>query len=66
MQHEGCEPDSSAPEVLLSQFCAVSPVVFNSVRSSCDCLAHRFGNAADRRRTGAPGYGSDMTDAEVE
>jgi hypothetical protein len=29
----------------------------------CDCLAHRFGNAADRpgRR---PRYGSDMSDAE--
>ncbi|MET7458524.1 transposase [Streptomyces sp. NPDC005574] len=63
MQHEGCEANSSAPEVLLSQFYAVSPVVFNSARSSCDCLAHRFGNAADRPDR-VPVYGSDMTDAQ--
>jgi transposase len=39
------------------------PVSSNSHVSSCDCLAHRFGNAADR-----PGrvrrYPSDMTDTE--
>jgi hypothetical protein len=63
VQHEGCEADSSAPEALLSQFYAVSPVVFNSARSSCDCLAHRFGNAADRPDR-VPVYGSDMTDAQ--
>jgi transposase len=63
VQHEGCEANSSAPEVLLSQFYAVSPGVFNSVRSSCDCLAHRFGNAADRPDR-VPVYGSDMTDAQ--
>ena len=35
----------------------------NPVARSCDCLAHRFGNAGDRpdRR---PRYPSDMTDAE--
>lgn len=36
---------------------------FNSAVVSCDCLAHRFGNAADhpdRQRE----YDSDMTDAE--
>ncbi|MER7897631.1 transposase [Streptomyces sp. NPDC096046] len=35
----------------------------NSAPLECDCLAHRFGNAADRpyRR---PGYPSDMSDAE--
>lgn len=47
----------------MSQFYAVSPVAFNSSALSCDCLAHRFGNAADRpnrmRR-----YPSDMTDEE--
>lgn len=30
---------------------------------SCDCLAHRFGNAADRPDH-TPCYGSDMTEAE--
>jgi hypothetical protein len=35
----------------------------NSPSLSCDCLAHRFGNAADRPdRT--PCYASDMTEAE--
>ena len=63
VQYEGCGPNSSAPEALLSQFYAVSPVVFNSVRSSCDCLAHRFGNAADRPDR-VPAYGLDMTDAQ--
>lgn len=29
----------------------------------CDCLAHRFGNAADRPDR-VPCYGSDMTEAE--
>lgn len=47
----------------MSQFCAVSSFTFNSSALSCDCLAHRFGNAADRpnrmRR-----YPSDMTDEE--
>jgi len=47
----------------MSQFYAVTPVEFNSARSACDCLAHRFGNAVDRPdrvRT----YDSDMTDAQ--
>ncbi|PJE96418.1 transposase [Streptomyces carminius] len=35
----------------------------NSVARSCDCLAHRFGNAADRPHR-RPTYPSDMTDAE--
>ncbi|MEU6071202.1 IS5 family transposase [Streptomyces sp. NPDC047082] len=42
---------------------ALAPVESNSPSLSCDCLAHRFGNAADgpeRVRC----YGSDMTDAE--
>ena len=39
------------------------PAGSNPVARSCDCLAHRFGNAGDRpdRR---PKYPSDMTDAE--
>lgn len=45
------------------QFYAVTPIAFNSLAPSCDCLAHRFGNAGDRpnrmRR-----YPSDMTDAQ--
>lgn len=32
----------------MSQLYAVSPLGFNSAPSVCDCLAHRFGNAADR------------------
>lgn len=35
----------------------------NSVALSCDCLAHRFGNAGDRPHR-RPRYPSDMTDAE--
>ena len=45
------------------QFYAVSPSEFNSLPSPCDCLAHRFGNAADQPDR-APAYGSDMTDTE--
>ncbi|MEZ0069173.1 transposase, partial [Streptacidiphilus sp. MAP12-20] len=47
----------------MSQFCPVVPVESNSVPRSCDCLAHRFGNAADRPER-ARTYPSDMTDAE--
>lgn len=47
----------------MSQSCVPVPVPSNSRMSACDCLAHRFGNAADRpdrvRR-----YPTDMTDAE--
>jgi transposase len=45
------------------QFYVVPLPVSNSSRTSCDCLAHRFGNAADRPDR-VPAYGSDMTDAE--
>jgi transposase len=31
--------------------------------ASCDCLAHRFGNAADQPGR-EPAYGTDLTDAE--
>lgn len=45
------------------QSCALVPVPSNSRVSECDCLAHRFGNAADRPDR-ARRYPSDMTDAE--
>ncbi|MFI6056553.1 IS5 family transposase [Streptomyces violascens] len=45
------------------QFYAVSSFESNSASSACDCLAHRFGNAADRPDR-VPLYPSDMTDAE--
>ena len=47
----------------MPQSFALACVESNSPSLSCDCLAHRFGNAADgpeRVRC----YGSDMTDAE--
>ena len=47
----------------MSQFYAVTPVEFNSARSACDCLAHRFGNAVDRPDR-VRAYDSDMTDAQ--
>jgi len=50
-------------EALLFQSCVTVPVSSNSRVSSCDCLAHRFGNAADRPER-VPVYPSDMTDAE--
>lgn len=42
---------------------ALAPVESNSLSLSCDCLAHRFGNAADGPQQ-VRCYGSDMTDAE--
>jgi transposase len=41
----------------------VASVEFNSSVVSCDCLAHRFGNAADQPERVAA-YASDMSDAE--
>ncbi len=35
----------------------------NSAAPTCDCLAHRFGNAGDHPHR-RPRYPSDMTDAE--
>ncbi|MFJ4969082.1 transposase [Streptomyces sp. NPDC088755] len=35
----------------------------NSSAMSCDCLAHRFGNAADQPGR-APAYSTDLTDIE--
>ncbi|MER5669148.1 transposase [Streptomyces mirabilis] len=45
------------------QSCVTVSVSSNSRVSSCDCLAHRFGNAADRPER-VPVNPSDMTDAE--
>jgi transposase len=47
----------------MSQLYAVTSLEFNSARSVCDCLAHRFGSAADQPER-APVYNSDMTDAQ--
>lgn len=47
----------------MSQSCVAVPVSSNSVARSCDCLAHRFGNA-DARADREPRYPSDVTDAE--
>ena len=47
----------------MPQSFALAPVESNAPSPSCDCLAHRFGNAADgpdRVRC----YGSDLTDTE--
>lgn len=51
------------PEALLSQFYAPVLAQSNSVARSCDCLAHVYGNAADRPER-ARRYPTDMTDAE--
>jgi transposase len=47
----------------LSQSCLTTLFPSNSRVSACDCLAHRFGNAADRPDR-VRQYPSDMTDAE--
>lgn len=47
----------------MSQSCVLMPVQFTAATRECDCLAHRFGNAADnplRERR----YPTDMTDEE--
>lgn len=47
----------------MSQSCGSVPVESNSGARSCDCLAHRFGNAGDHPDR-EPRYPSDMSDAE--
>jgi hypothetical protein len=47
----------------LPQFYVVAPVEFNSAAPTCDCVAHRFGNAADHPER-VRRYPSDVTDAE--
>ena len=47
----------------MPQLYVLAPVGFNSAALSCDCVAHRFGNAADHPER-VRRYPSDMTDAE--
>ncbi|BAU88034.1 IS transposase [Streptomyces laurentii] len=47
----------------MSQSFALGHAESNVVSRSCDCLVHRFGNAADRPDR-VPCYASDMTEAE--
>ncbi len=47
----------------MPQSFALACVESNSLPPSCDCLAHRFGNAADGHER-VRCYTSDMTDAE--
>ncbi|MFE2188638.1 transposase [Streptomyces sp. NPDC059455] len=49
----------------MPQFYVLAPVELNSAALSCDCVAHQFGNAADRLER-VRRYPSDMTDAEWE
>lgn len=63
VQHEGCRSQLVGPESLLTQSYAVSSIEFNSAPSACDCLAHRFANAADRPER-VRKHPSDVTDAE--
>ncbi|WP_369228235.1 transposase [Streptomyces sp. R39] len=48
---------------MLPQLYALAPTEFNWTAPTCDCAAHRFGNAADHRES-VRRYPSDMTDAE--
>jgi transposase len=52
-----------ALEALVSQSSFLLSAESNSPARSCDCLAHRFGNANDRPER-EPRYPSDMSDAE--
>lgn len=47
----------------MPQLYVLTPVEFNSAAPTCDCVAHRFGNAADHPER-VRRYPSDMTDAE--
>lgn len=47
----------------MPQSCVPVAAESNSLPLSCACLAHRFGNAADRPHR-RPRYPSDMTDTE--
>jgi len=47
----------------LPQLYVLAPLEFNSAAPSCDCVAHRFGNAVDHPER-VRRYPSDMTDAE--
>src|SRR5262245_31638088 len=56
------KPDEH-PEALLPQLYALETGESTSVTGPCDCLAHRFGNAADHGER-ARRYPTDMTDEE--
>ena len=47
----------------MPQLYALAPVEFNSAAPTCDCVAHRFGNAADHPER-VRRYPSDMTDVD--
>lgn len=47
----------------MSQFYGFVQAGSSPVAQPCDCLAHRFGNAADNG-TREPSYPTDMTDAQ--
>ncbi|BBC28981.1 hypothetical protein SGFS_002720 [Streptomyces graminofaciens] len=47
----------------MPQSFALGSVESNSSSRTCDCLAHRFGNAVDGPQR-LPRYGSDMTETE--
>lgn len=47
----------------MPQSYVLAPVEFNLAAPTCDCVAHRFGNAADHPER-VRRYPSDMTDAE--
>ncbi len=47
----------------MSPFYAVEAAGYNSSGGACDCLVHRFGNAADQPDR-VRAYGTDLTDAQ--
>lgn len=47
----------------MQQFCVIASGESSSSTLGCDCLAHRFGNAADHQGR-EPRYTTDMSDAE--
>ncbi|GAA2564035.1 hypothetical protein GCM10010398_61020 [Streptomyces fimbriatus] len=59
----GVAKPTEIQETLLPQLYVLAPVEFDSAAPSCDCVAHRFGNAADHPER-VRRYPSDMTDAE--
>lgn len=59
----GVAKPSEIQETLLLPLYVLASAEFNSATPSCDCIAHRFGNAADHPER-VRQYPSDMTDAE--
>ncbi|CAL9351081.1 hypothetical protein GCM10010293_45080 [Streptomyces griseoflavus] len=56
-------PSEQSQEALLPQSFVLASLESNAPSPACDCLAHRFGNAADGPDRGRC-YGSDLTEAE--